>query len=672
MGRDLGRLLRPRHIAVVGGGAWGAQVIRQAKLMGFDGKITLVRPKGGEMEGVKAVASLAEMQGVPDAVFVGVNRHLTVDVVRQLSAIGAGGVVCFASGFSEALAEEETAGELQAALVAAAGEMPILGPNCYGFINALDGALLWPDQHGCARQETGVAILTQSSNIAINLTMQQRALPIGYVVTCGNMAQQSQAEIAMSLLEDTRVTAIGVHIEGFGDTAAWHAFAVAAAKRGVPVVALKVGKSDQAQQATVSHTASLAGSDAGASALLDRLAIGRAPDLPSFLETLKLMHFVGRLDAPTLSSISCSGGEASLCADTAHGGDLSFPALTEEQRAGLAEALGPMVALANPLDYNTYIWRDTEKMVAAWLPMAAEHIGLTLIIVDYPVTDAADWECATNAALEVRRLTGRPIAMVATLPELLPLEVAERLAAGGVVPMNGLSEAIIAAELAAKTQVPVADVPLSGGTIEQEAKLLNEHSAKAALTTFGISVPNSGLADDAAQVEQVAQTLKPPLVLKAVGVAHKSDSGGVVLNVTSQTIGVAAVEMQSQAFLIEEMVVGGIVELLVGVTRDPAHGFVLTLGAGGVLTELWQDTQSLLVPSEPPVIRAALRRLRIWPLLEGYRGKQGADLDSIIAAIKGVQDYVIAHADSLTEVEINPLICTADAAIAADALIYKT
>jgi acetyl-CoA synthetase len=311
-------------------------------------------------------------------------------------------------------------------------------------------------------------------------------------------------------------------------------------------------------------------------------------------------------------------------------------------------------------------------MVAAWLPMAADHIGLTLIIVDYPVTDAADWECATNAALEVRRLTGRPIAMVATLPELLPLEVAERLAAGGVVPMNGLSEAIIAAELAAKTQVPVADVPLSGGTIEQEAKLLNEHSAKAALTTFGISVPNSGLADDAAQVEQVAQTLKPPLVLKAVGVAHKSDSGGVVLNVTSQTIGVAAVEMQSQAFLIEEMVVGGIVELLVGVTRDPAHGFVLTLGAGGVLTELWQDTQSLLVPSEPPVIRAALRRLRIWPLLEGYRGKQGADLDSIIAAIKGVQDYVIAHADSLTEVEINPLICTADAAIAADALIYKT
>jgi len=146
-------------------------------------------------------------------------------VVRQLAALGAGGAVCFASGFAEAGAEIAGAADLQADLLNAAGDMPILGPNCYGLINAVDGAALWPDQHGCTRVARGVAIITQSSNIAINLTMQRRGLPVAYVVTVGNQAMISMAEIGMSLLDDPRVSALGLHIEGFGDGAlsAWRA-----------------------------------------------------------------------------------------------------------------------------------------------------------------------------------------------------------------------------------------------------------------------------------------------------------------------------------------------------------------------------------------------------------------------------------------------------------------
>ena len=251
MTRDLNRLLRPKHIAVIGGGAWCGQVIRQSRLMGFQGGLHLVHPRGIEIEGVQAVKALAELKAVPDAVFIGVNRHLAIEIVRKLAAMGAGGAVCFASGFSEAAAEDASAGDLQAKLVEVAGDMHILGPNCYGYINAIDGALLWPDQNGCARVERGVAILTQSSNIAINLTMQQRGLPIAYVVACGNMAQTTQAEIAMGLLDDPRVTAIGVHIEGFGDTQAWHALALKAAARQIPIIALKVGKSQHSQAVTL-------------------------------------------------------------------------------------------------------------------------------------------------------------------------------------------------------------------------------------------------------------------------------------------------------------------------------------------------------------------------------------------------------------------------------------
>lgn len=670
MTRDLSRLLRPQSIAVIGGGAWCAQIIKQSRRMNFAGRIDVVHPRGEIIEGVQAVPELGALDHAPDAVFVGVNRHATIEVVAALAAMGAGGAVCFASGFSEAAAEDETGSDLQDALVAAAGDMPVLGPNCYGFINALDGALLWPDQHGCVAVDKGVAILTQSSNIAINLSLQQRGLPIAYVVACGNMAQTSQAQIATELLDDPRVTAIGLHIEGFGDLAAWHELAHKAKRKGVPLVALKVGKSDQAQQAAVSHTASLAGSDAGAKALLARLGIGRVSDLPTFLETLKLLHMVGPLDAPTLSSISCSGGEASLAADTAVGSGMTFPALVPEQRHDLAAALGPMVALGNPLDYHTYIWRDAEKMAAAWLPMAAEHIGLTLIIVDYPHTDPGDWVCATEAALAVRAQSGRPVAMVATLSELMPPDIAITLMEGGVVPMCGLTEAISAAAVAATMGAPDTAAVLVPGP-DRMAELVDEGTAKAALAQYGVPVPKGALVADIDALPTQAAQLVGPLVLKVTGLAHKSEAGGVKLDVSPEDVVTAAQSMPKGGYLLEEMVQGAVAELLVGVLRDPAHGFVLTLGAGGVLTELWQDTASVLVPASAHSVESALRSLRIWPLIEGYRGKPAANLDAIVAAVMGVQDYIVANADRVSEVEINPLMCTPDVAIAVDALVRE-
>ena len=196
MRKDLSRLLRPQSIAVIGGGAWCQQVILQSERMGYRGQIWPVHPKASDIAGHTAFAHLEDLPEAPDAVFIGINRHATIGAAQALSGMGAGGAVCFASGFSEAVAEDETSGDLQDQLIAAAGDMPILGPNCYGFINALDGALLWPDQHGATPVDKGVAILTQSSNISINLTMQNRALPIAYMVACGNMAQTSQAEIA--------------------------------------------------------------------------------------------------------------------------------------------------------------------------------------------------------------------------------------------------------------------------------------------------------------------------------------------------------------------------------------------------------------------------------------------------------------------------------------------
>ncbi len=673
MTRDLTRLFQPKNIAVIGGGAWCISVIEQCLKSGFSGAIWPVHPRKSTIAGLQAYPTLADLPAPPDASFIGVNRVTTVSIVHELATINAGGAVCFASGFQEAEAEDDKAADLQANLLEAAGDMPILGPNCYGFINYLDAAILWPDQHGGQRQEKGVAIITQSSNMAINLTMQNRALPLAYMVTAGNQAQTSMAEIGMHVLADPRVTALGLHIEGFGDLRAFERLAQRAGELGKPIVALKVGKSQQARAATISHTASLAGSDAGAQAFLARLAIPRLTSLPEFLETLKLLHVCEPFASNRIGSISCSGGEASLAADTAMNYDVVFPPLNTRQKSRLRAALGPMVALANPLDYHTYIWRDAAAMTTAWSAMIDPSLAITLLIVDFPRRDRcddSDWDCAITAALDAKAITGAQVAMVATLPELMPEDIAQRLIDGGVVPISGLPEAMAAIDAAVHSAKKPVKAPVLLPGAPKNLTLVSEAEAKVALAAFGVCTPNSARVSNGEQAALMAAEIGFPVVLKAEGVAHKTEAGAVALNLADQdAVRRAARAIHAKTYLVEQMIPDTIAELLIGVVRDPAHGFVLTLAAGGILTEVLEDSVSLLIPSSRKAIGEALVTLKISRLLNGYRGKLAASVAAIVDTVLAVQDYVIANAHTLDELEINPLLCCPDRAIAADALL---
>ena len=665
----LARLFAPDSLAVIGGGAWCEQVIHQARKMGFAGDIWPVHPSRPHVEGIPAFPGIADLPSAPDAAFVGVNRDATIGLVAKLAENGAGGAVCFASGFRETGETGGPDGDLQAQLLKAAGQMPILGPNCYGFINALDRALLWPDQHGCRPVDTGVAILTQSSNVSINLSMQKRALPIAYMIACGNMAQTSQAEIALHLLDDDRVTAMGLHVEGFLDLRAWEDLAKKAFDKGVPLIALKVGDSAEARQAAISHTASLAGGEAGARAFLARLGIAQVKGLPAFLETLKLLHCYGPLPNGNIASISCSGGEAGLIADLAQGHDLAFPPLADSQTRGLRDVLGSRVAISNPLDYQTYIWRDTDAMTKAWAAMTGGEISMTLSVVDYPTSDASDWVCATEAALRVRRETGARFGVVASLPELMPEDIARQFLAEGVVPLSGLEDTLTAIEAAAQIRPPH-DIPVHLPTNPGATRTLLEYEAKLALRAHDVPIPNGCLVTDETDISAELQHLTAPYAIKRCGEAHKSEHDAIRLNIGAEDAADCIQAFGGQV-LVEEMVTDAIAELLVGVTLDPAHGFVLTLGAGGVLTEVIRDHRALLLPASTADIESALKTLRYNAVLEGYRGRPPVDLASVIRAIKAVETYVLANADSVVEVEINPLICTASRAVAADALIRK-
>ena len=679
--RDLSRLLRPRSVAVIGGGVWCENVVQQCRAIGFCGPIWPVHPTRSEIAGEVAFSELAALPDAPDAVFVGVNRMLTVQIVAQLAAMGAGGATCFASGFREAQLENKDGADLQDQLRIAAGDMPIFGPNCYGFLNYLDGVALWPDQHGGVRVDRGVAIVTQSSNVAINLTMQSRALPLAYVVTVGNQAQTGLAQIGQALLSDPRVTALGLYIEGIGDLRAFEALAGAAHRLGKSIVALKTGRSPQARAGAVSHTASLAGSDAGGRALLARLAVAEVTGLGAFLETLKLLHVTGALPSRRLASLSCSGGEASLMADCALDLNLDFPALTMAQQTALRDALGPMVALANPLDYHTYIWGDVAVMTATFAAMMSAELALSCIVVDFPRADRCDpaaWACVIAAAVAAKARAGGRLALISSLPETMPETVAESLMAQGIVPLCGIENALTAIENAANIGMAQAIIPqplllpgsmMSYGT-ERPSHRLNEQTAKMRLLAHGVSVPQGRFCATAEIAEQTAESLGFPLVLKGQGHAHKSEAGAVQLHLaTPQAVARAAAAMDSDGYLLEQMITDGVAEVLIGVMRDPAHGFVLTLAAGGVLTEILADVATRMLPVTAQDVHSALAELRLYPVLCGYRGGPCINFDALIQAVMGVQCFVLETAAVLEEVEINPLICTPDRAIAVDALI---
>jgi len=669
--RSLERLLRPSSIAVIGGGTWCESVLRECRKAGFTGDLWPVHPSRTEVGGCRAYTSVDDLPEAPDAVFIGVNRNATVAVVGSLSRRGAGGAICFASGFSEALRELADGADLQAALVEAAGDMPILGPNCYGFLNALDGAALWPDQHGLTPVDRGVAIVAQSSNIALNLTMQTRGLPIAYLMTVGNQAQTGLSAIGNALLDDDRVTAIGLYIEGLDDLAAFEAFARRAHRLGKPVVALKIGRSESSQAATVSHTASLAGSTAGSDALFRRLGIARVESLPALLETLKLVHVTGPLPSADIVSMSCSGGEASLIADTAVGRNVAFPPLNPKQRNALSEVLGPKVALANPLDYHTYIWGDEAAMSGCYAAMMLSNVSLGIVILDIPRLDRCDpaaWLMVVDAVEAAGRASGKPMAILSSLPETMPEKFAADLIARGIVPLCGLEDALTAIEAAAELGKPLSPVPVKIPGPVANPRLLEEKDAKLLLKGHGLRIPESRPAESADAAAKAAEEIGFPVVLKGTGIAHKTEVGAVALDLQSACeVHAAADKMPATAFLVEEMVTGTLAELLIGIVRDPAHGYVLTLAAGGILTELLADSTSLIVPASEDEIREALESLKIGRVLKGYRGKPACDVEAIVAAALAVQDYVLSA--PVEEVEINPLLCGADFAIAADALL---
>jgi acyl-CoA synthetase (NDP forming) len=668
---ELARLLAPRSVAVVGSARECGRVVEQNRALGFTGALWPVHPSRATVAGERSYATVADLPGVPDAAFVAVPAPVCTPVVASLSAVGCGGAVVYSSGFAET---GPSGASLQDALVAAAGAMPLLGPNCYGLVNYAERVLIWPDQHGgagLAEGERGVAVVSQSSSIAISVTMADGGLPLAAMVTVGNGARLGVAAVAAALLESERISAVGMIVESLADLRAWEFLAARARCRRVGLVALVLGRSVQARAAVLTHTASLAGDALVAAQFLRRNGIGQVDSVDALLGALCLLHCGGPLPGVRLTSLSSSGGEAALIADAAAGTDVRFTELTPGQRTELGATLGSRVPLANPLDYHTYVWGDPDALAAAFTAMVRGPADLHLLFADLPRADRCaddDWVLAVDAFARACAASGARGALVAAMAANLTGERAAAWVRRGLAVLAPPGVAMAAVSAAAAVGRAWADpvaAPVAGPDgRERGTTVLDEAAGKQLLREHDVPVPEGVVCTSA----DAAAGVCGPVVVKALGLAHKTDLDAIRLDPGDVRVAAAELLARYPAVLVERLVLGGIVELLVGVQSDPVFGPVLSLGAGGVLAELVRDVAHLLLPIDAAEIRRALLGLRCAPLLTGYRGGPVADLDGAVAVVERVAALVLAKPE-LVAVEINPLIVTADGAWACDALV---
>ena len=660
---DLHRLLRPRFIAMVGG-EQARRSIFQCDRLGYDGEIWPVNPNREQMESRKCYSSLQALPGIPDAAFIAVPRTATVEAVEYLAKIGAGGAVCYASGFSEVGDEGQ---KLQRRLEFVMGDMPVIGPNCYGVLNYQDGVALWPDEQGGRRCKRGVAIISQSGNISVSLTMQRRGVPLSYLISTGNMAGVKTHDYIHAMLANPDITAIGLYLEGIPDARALSIAAIAAMKQNVPIVVLESGQSEKGADVTRSHSHSLSGNREVNSAFYEKYGIIQVNTIPQLLETLKFISVLTPMEHRTIASISCSGGEAALMADLADKHAIEFPKFSDRQVKCLNEVLGDRVVISNPLDYHTYIWGNQESQKACFRTVYEGIQAISVNVLDFPadgVCDTREWDYAIRAIIEAKKETDARVVVLATLHENLPIGAQLILIENDIVPMMGMEECIFAISVAAnfaKKRKEVDSInPLAEVRSDSRAQItLTERQGKQILLNAGIPVVAGILATNVKDALTAAESLEFPIVAKASSseLIHKSESGSVVLNIQSKDELCQAIESfsgVSEEYLIEQMAPEPYLEMLVGIRSDGCFGHIMVIGAGGKLAELIGDTAVMFFPVHEEAIREALSKLKIGKLLKGYRGSSG-DVDAVISVLRQLSDFVSEEKNCVNELEINPL-----------------
>jgi acetyl coenzyme A synthetase (ADP forming)-like protein len=688
-------VLEPRGVALVGAsrrpGSVGEQVLRNLVESGYRGPLYPVNPAAEEVGGLRGYPSLAAVPGKVELAVIAVPGAAVTAAAREAAAQGARALVVLSAGFSET-GEEGTRRERELLAICRESGMRLVGPNCLGVLNTdpeapLDATFI-PHSPGPGN----VAFVSQSGALGLALAefTEERGLGVSSFASVGNRADVTGNDFLEFWEEDGRTEVALMYIESFSDPRRFSRIARRVGRK-LPVVAMKSGRSAAGARAASSHTgALLAASDRAVAALFEQSGVVRADSLAEMLDVAALFSTQPLPAGRRVAIVTNAGGPGIMCADACEAVGLEVPETPEEVRERLRQFTAAEAGLGNPVDLIAAA--DAEQFRRAIIELSAwEGIDALIAIFIRPLATSPE-----EVAAAVGQATGEMARPIPVQAVFMSTGARAPLAAAAKVPTHvqpeeaarALGEAVAYREW---RQRPVTEAPQLEGLGEGEVaaaiaealaagrEWLGAAECELVLGAYGIATPASRVVADPEAAGEAAAELGGRVALKAhgAGILHKSELGAVAVGLSGRReVERAAKRMQTaladqdlvpEGFLVQQMVEDG-TELLVGVATDPVFGPVVACGAGGTAVELLGDVALRVCPLTPADASQMIRSLATFPLLTGFRGADPANLEALEDLLLRVATLVDTHHE-IVELDLNPVLATPSAAIAADARI---
>ncbi len=670
------RLLKPRSVAVIGASGDATKTsgrpVSYLLKHRFGGAIYPVNPKVRSIGDLPCYASVDALPSVPDVGIVLLGAERAHVAVRELSRLGTAAAIVLASGYTEAGAE---GARRQSELLQAAGTMRLLGPNTIGLVNLTDGIVL--SATGALEMDEfpvgSIGVVSQSGGILGSYLSRAAARGIGLskLISTSNEVDLELADFIDHLVDDEATRVIALYVETVRNPAKFRAAALRAARAGKPIVAFKIGRSEAGAKAAVSHTGAMAGADRMYDAWFRQLGILRVRGFDDLLDVCSALAAQRSLRGRRIAVLTSTGGAGTLVSDELGVAGFETPAPDDATAAALRSLqTGDHAVLdRNPIDVTLAGLRPDLLRGAIRTLLASEGYDALVSIVGSSAL--AMPELVVEAIQDCMHASDKPVLAYVSPHAPAIRSLLNRRGVPALTTAEACAAALDAMWRRARWKLPEAGPPLAPLEFgELPAGALDEAGAKALFGRFGIEAPREMVVRDAGQARDAAERLGGRVALKLLSTqtSHKSDIGGVALDLSPSDVGprldamreevLRKAGLRAEGFLVQEMVRGG-VELILGMHRD-ALGSAVLLGAGGTGAELLQDTTLRLLPPAgalaPTEALEMLRELKTWPLLDGYRGADRADVDAAVAAIVGFSRMVAQLGERLMEAEINPLI----------------
>src|SRR5947209_8519237 len=701
--KSIHAMLHPRNIVLVGAtdkpGNYAERIWNNLIKYKYEGGLYPVNAKRETIWGVPCYKDFSSLPEKPDHVLVLVPARFAVQVIRDAAAAGAHSATIVTSGFSELLDAEsqKLAVDLQQAIRETG--LAVTGPNCLGNLSAGEKLFTNIDDRIVTMEAGSVAIAGQSGAIvmAIRQALEDRGVGVGYMVTTGNEAGLETPDLMTYFAADPSIRVIVVYLEGVRNTKVFREACKAARAAGKPVIALKLGASEGGRAAAMAHTGALAGSIETFDAISTREGVIRVRGLDELIETTECFVHADPPKGDRLAAVTLSGGKRGLLIDAFHSAGLNFAPLSRNASDKLAKMLGPGSIVGNPLDAGFAAVVDPSVYMQS-IKIMIDDPDIDIVIIDSELPKAPHELRERNLRIvnEMAGRGGKPVIYISAMSIGFTDFMKElRKSVPHVAVMQGMDRAVTAIKSLidyANLRKEVPDIRSSSKASarkvlekaleEANGAALDEVASKALLKAYGIPVSREAIAQTAADAVKIAKKIGFPVVAKVVSadILHKSDIGGVVLNLNSAaevkkafndiTARVKKIKSKPklEGILIAQQVKADL-ELVVGASLDAEMGPVVLFGTGGVDIELMKDVALSGAPLDAAEARQLIARTKAGVKLKGYRGKPALHEASAVKALVGLSNLMADAGNRIASIDVNPFLINTKTGVAVDALI---